>query len=215
MKVKILAAAALAALAASGSALAADVIDQDQESHPKTLALLSQTDLAQSFEQTADNIAGAGVFLSANGLGPVAITISLWDALPNADGTELAAATDTTYANSHWFDVYWTAVPVTPNKTYYLVFTEAYQTNYGIAGDFTNPYGGGIAYANTGYSSLPALDYAFRTYSDPSYVPPTPPTPPVTGDARAVPEPATWALMILGFGAAGGALRRRRAVACA
>jgi hypothetical protein len=28
--------------------------------------------------------------------------------------------------------------------------------------------------------------------------------------AAAVPEPATWALMILGFGAAGGALRRRR-----
>ncbi|WP_298669225.1 PEPxxWA-CTERM sorting domain-containing protein [uncultured Sphingomonas sp.] len=28
--------------------------------------------------------------------------------------------------------------------------------------------------------------------------------------ARAVPEPATWALMILGFGAIGGALRRRR-----
>lgn len=28
--------------------------------------------------------------------------------------------------------------------------------------------------------------------------------------ARAVPEPATWALMILGFGAIGGAMRRRR-----
>jgi len=31
------------------------------------------------------------------------------------------------------------------------------------------------------------------------------------GDAVAVPEPATWALMILGFGAAGAALRRRKA----
>ena len=32
-------------------------------------------------------------------------------------------------------------------------------------------------------------------------------------DVAAVPEPATWGLMILGFGAVGGALRRRRGVA--
>jgi hypothetical protein len=31
--------------------------------------------------------------------------------------------------------------------------------------------------------------------------------------ASAAPEPAAWALMILGLGGAGGALRRRRAVA--
>lgn len=31
--------------------------------------------------------------------------------------------------------------------------------------------------------------------------------------AGAVPEPATWALMILGFGAVGGAMRRRQSVA--
>jgi len=32
------------------------------------------------------------------------------------------------------------------------------------------------------------------------------------GDVAAVPEPATWAMMILGFGAAGSVLRRRRMV---
>ncbi|MBU1376339.1 MAG: PEPxxWA-CTERM sorting domain-containing protein [Alphaproteobacteria bacterium] len=32
-------------------------------------------------------------------------------------------------------------------------------------------------------------------------------------DATAVPEPATWALMLGGFGLAGTALRRRRALA--
>ncbi|WP_293379098.1 PEPxxWA-CTERM sorting domain-containing protein [Phenylobacterium sp. SCN 70-31] len=31
--------------------------------------------------------------------------------------------------------------------------------------------------------------------------------------AAAVPEPGAWALMILGFGAAGAALRRRRGLA--
>jgi hypothetical protein len=35
----------------------------------------------------------------------------------------------------------------------------------------------------------------------------------VVNNAGAVPEPATWALMILGFGAVGGAMRRRQAVA--
>lgn len=34
----------------------------------------------------------------------------------------------------------------------------------------------------------------------------------VTGIARTVPEPATWALLTIGLGAAGTALRRRRAV---
>ena len=33
------------------------------------------------------------------------------------------------------------------------------------------------------------------------------------GPSRGVPEPATWGLMIAGFGMAGAALRRRRAVA--
>jgi hypothetical protein len=37
----------------------------------------------------------------------------------------------------------------------------------------------------------------------------------ITADSVAVPEPATWALMIGGFGMAGGMLRRRRAVAVA
>lgn len=37
----------------------------------------------------------------------------------------------------------------------------------------------------------------------------------LTGVTSAVPEPATWALMITGFGLAGSALRRRRALALA
>jgi len=35
----------------------------------------------------------------------------------------------------------------------------------------------------------------------------------VDSDAGAVPEPATWVMMIMGFGATGGALRRRQKVA--
>jgi PEP-CTERM motif len=42
-------------------------------------------------------------------------------------------------------------------------------------------------------------------------VPPSMDPPPGNGGVGAVPEPATWAMMILGFGAAGALLRRRRA----
>jgi hypothetical protein len=35
----------------------------------------------------------------------------------------------------------------------------------------------------------------------------------MTNLSSAVPEPATWAMMIIGFGVAGGALRRRPAAA--
>ncbi len=60
--------------------------------------------------------------------------------------------------------------------------------------------------------NLPGLSNA-RLYSTGIY------TPPVCTEAcggehlPSVPEPATWALMILGFGGAGALLRRRRAVA--
>lgn len=53
-------------------------------------------------------------------------------------------------------------------------------------------YGGGSL--STGGLNFPASDLAFRTYVDVS----------------AVPEPGVWALMIVGFGLAGGALRLGR-----
>lgn len=55
-------------------------------------------------------------------------------------------------------------------------------------------YASGLAYTNG--SPLQNLDFGFRTYVDTS---------------AAVPEPATWAIAILGFGLAGAELRRRRA----
>jgi hypothetical protein len=42
---------------------------------------------------------------------------------------------------------------------------------------------------------------------------PRPPAPPPTTETSAVPEPGTWAMMILGFGFTGLALRRRRTAA--
>ncbi len=59
------------------------------------------------------------------------------------------------------------------------------------------PNGGGNA---PGLSHLLWIGY--------SAAPPPPPPPPPTG----VPEPATWAMMIIGFGAAGSMLRRRKTI---
>ncbi len=62
--------------------------------------------------------------------------------------------------------------------------------------------------------------YAWRTPHDDGAVASSPPAPlpPVIdppGFARAVPEPATWAMLIAGFGLVGASLRGRRKAAMA
>lgn len=138
-------------------------IDQDQPSGPVYMAGFAQGDLAQSFQQTHDNIAGAGILLQAAIGTSDNVTIQLWDGLPNAGGVMITDASDSGTAGN-WVDVYWTAVPVTPATTYYLVFVG--NTTLGIAGDTANPYPYGHVYANSGFSPFTGFDYAFRTYYD-------------------------------------------------
>ncbi len=138
-------------------------IDQNQPSGTTYMAHFNQTDLAQSFMQSYDNIAGAGILLQT-GIGTTDnVTIQLWDALPNAGGTMLTEAAATGTAGS-WVDVYWSAVPITPMTTYYLVFVG--NTTLGIAGDLNDPYPNGNVFANPGYTPFTGFDYAFRTYYD-------------------------------------------------
>jgi len=138
-------------------------IDQNQPSGPTYMAAFAQTDLAQSFMQTYDNIAGAGILLQT-GIGTSDnVTIQLWDALPNAGGTMLIEASATGTAGQ-WVDVFWGALEITPANTYYLVFTG--NNTLGITGDLNNPYPNGNVFANPGYGPFPNYDYAFRTYYD-------------------------------------------------
>jgi hypothetical protein len=70
------------------------------------------------------------------------------------------------------------------------------------------PYAGGHLYANFGvpvdYSACCAITaMAFRSFMQ------------APGGGGAVPEPASWALMILGFGGAGAAFRRKAGVIAA
>ena len=149
----------------------ADTIDQNQPSGPVYMAAFAQTGLAQSFMQTNSNISGAGILLQANVGGTDNVTISVWDALPNAGGTMLATAS-AQGTQGQWVDVYWNAIAITPATTYYLVFDG--NMSLGIAGDTNNPYPNGNVFANSGYGAFPYYDYAFRTYW--SEVTPTQPT---------------------------------------
>ena len=107
-----------------GSANAAPTIDQDQPLDTGPMAAIYQTGLAQSFQQAGDNVAGAGIFLSAWSTSGSTATISLWDNLPNAGGTQLASGSAVGTAGN-WVDVFWDPVAVVPDTTLYLVFTSA------------------------------------------------------------------------------------------
>ena len=62
-------------------------IDQNQPDGSVYMAAFSQTCLAQSFQQTHDNIAGAGIKLQSGVGSSDNVTIQLWTGLPNAGGT--------------------------------------------------------------------------------------------------------------------------------
>jgi hypothetical protein len=74
------------------------------------------------------------------------------------------------------------------------VFGDSYDDGFGNYSAYVFDHACGIHYCDNGGGEN-AINYAFRI------------------DNGAVPEPGAWALMILGFGAAGSALRSRRKAA--
>ncbi len=153
---------ALIACGAATSVSAQQCLDQNASTDNACMAGFGQTDLAQSFKQSAaGNINGAGIYMGPYG-SPETLTISLWSALPNAGGTMLASGSGVASPNS-WFDVSWNCVNITPNVTYYLVFSSTASMCY--EGDVYNGYPHGNVFANPGFGSFPSYDYTFRTYN--------------------------------------------------
>lgn len=79
-----------------------------------------------------------------------------------------------------------------------------------VAGFFDN-----AAFSNNGFGGSFVVNGNTLTFTAPQFNTSGTRTSVITfaGAAGAVPEPATWAMMVIGFGAVGGALRRRSKVA--
>jgi len=151
-----------------GSSIAqAATIDIQQTDRSVFIASFGQNDLAQRFTAVSENSTGAGIFAQSSSIGT--LTISLFDALPNAGGSLLASGQATLSGNT-WVDVFWNEVPTTPGLLYYLVF-DSDNTSGGINSSIGNPYADGIAFANTDFSPFTQFDYAFRTYTGQAAVP--------------------------------------------
>ena len=91
------------------------------------MAAFSQTDLAQSFMQAGNYISGAAVMTQAGIGGGDTITMAIWTQLPNAGGSMIASGSVAGTAPGQWAEVHWSPVPITPNTTYYMVFTSEHE----------------------------------------------------------------------------------------
>ncbi len=186
---RVLTSVMLLLLLQAGLAFAAPVIDQNQPNVNlgifAAMTHFHTGPFAQSFMQSSNNISGAGILLSEIGTATENVTIALWDALPTKGGTLLTSGTAAGTAGN-WVDVFWTPYAVTPDTTYYLVFSSDVSPSLlSAAGDMYNPYPRGQVFSsvpNNLFKPYPDGDYTFRTYTD-----------------KQVPEPATVLLVGLGL----------------
>lgn len=120
----------------------------------------------QTFQQTANNVAGAGFFLTGT-FESESITIQLLDNSDNNGGILLASGSGTATPDS-FFDVFWTPVAVAPNTT--LLLRLIGTTNTGVLLTQVDespdgPYPDGSA-VNAGGGLFAIRDHTFRTYAE-------------------------------------------------
>ncbi len=156
--------------------------------------------LGQSFsvqEGGLDSIALS--FLRMNNVAVADVTISILDGL-GAGGNLIAQRTftpiaGTNFANQVYTSIDFTGTTLDVGATYFLTLTTT--NNYwGVVNGRGTYEGGGYFQTSGGNITWPnTYDMNFRITTSPV--------------SEAVPEPATWAMLIMGFGLVGSALRRR------
>lgn len=213
-------AASAAALACSLPATAAETLSVvSGPAGTRAVSIANVDPIGQTFTAFTDTITSVGFqFASLNPTQPNdPITLRIF-AGETLTGTSLFTNTFTlpTSINSRtpqWFDIAVPSLGVTNGQRYSLVLQtgSSFRNALVVGPDFnpsTGQFAGGDAYAGGRLLSTGAT-YANCTGAnnncDANFR--------VTGNlvAAAVPEPTTWAMLILGFGVVGGALRRRTA----
>jgi hypothetical protein len=165
--------------------------------------------IGQSFTAIDDQLVSIGFKLGTlnQGFPNDPVTVDLYSGT-GTGGTLLASDTLTLPASLDYtaftnFD--FSGTTLTVGGIYSAVVSiDGSSPHTGIGLSLTDTYSGGTAFSqNLGDAGCNpgACDLAFQVVG--------------TSAAGAVPEPATWAMMILGFGAAGAALRQRRRTAAA
>jgi len=206
-------AAAMTALALAGAAHATIALDQSQLSFDTGVPFnfpgccASNLPVGQSFTAGVDGYL-ADILIEANG-DPTGLPTYNVEVLSGdgPDGAVLGSGkvkvTLDTFFARETLNVFSLGVQLTAGDQYTFYITGVNgggdALTRGLVANDRNPYAGGRIYLSPhGYGNQPNWDLTFQTFvSDTPY--------------SATPEPAAWALMLMGFGGLGAMLRRRRA----
>ena len=208
-----------ALVVAQAPASAADILEVVSGTNGvRSVTIASQDPLGQSFTATNTNLTSVGFQFNALNPGasnlPISLSLLAGETLTGTAlySTSFTLPTSINDRTATWYDLDITGWNVDAGSKYTFVMTTGNSfRNAIVLGPEINIYNGqalsGDAYAggtalfsNSPYSGYcetnGTCDLNFRVSS---FTP-----------SGAVPEPASWALMIVGFGLTGGAMRRRK-----